>query len=209
MATSAYLSKKEKKIELGYWDVIAEIKWKQGFVCTEPKCKSSEYYLIKNNYARRCKKCGYEETPIMNTAFEDSKIPVFKKMSILFTMQNNIYQTVRGFEQAWRIPIAKLAKINSVNENSVTLFFKKVYTFIYEYDKKQILNSFIDNPKHAWLPDYSPSSDFEYTFTKGLKTEQQMQIYSCLFDLLMEKTLPRSEIYILCRLVTGEEIYNY
>ena len=163
--------------------MISDIKWQNGYACRECGCK--DFYLIKRNYARRCKnkKCNYEESAILNTAFADSKIPVHVKVDILLWVQYNISDTAR------RMPIAKLAKDYDINENTISLFFNKIYKFI-NIKKGDEADMFENVPRRYY---------------RGL-TVQKANVYACLYELLMDDTLPHTEKFILTRLVSGEEL---
>ena len=66
--------------------ILAEEKWKHGFVCT--KCGSTNYCKGKSNYSRRCTRCKKEESATANTAFHRCKIPINLAMEIAFLVCN-------------------------------------------------------------------------------------------------------------------------
>ena len=53
---------------------LAEIKWMKPYKCK--KCESTTFFAGKTSYARRCTKCGYDESVTTNTLFHNSKIPI-------------------------------------------------------------------------------------------------------------------------------------
>ncbi|MDD3102486.1 MAG: IS1595 family transposase [Patescibacteria group bacterium] len=53
---------------------IANLKWANGWECS--RCGNKDYYLISKRHLTRCKKCGYEESFIVNTLMERTKKPL-------------------------------------------------------------------------------------------------------------------------------------
>ncbi len=54
--------------------VIAEEKWKDGFVCR--KCGNTNYCQGKTLYSRRCTRCKSDESATANTIFNHCRIPI-------------------------------------------------------------------------------------------------------------------------------------
>lgn len=63
---------------------LAEIKWQKGFSCI--KCENSTYNTGRAPYSRRCTKCGYEESVLFNTIFQNSRIPINKAFYLVYLM---------------------------------------------------------------------------------------------------------------------------
>jgi hypothetical protein len=61
---------------------LAEMKWRKGYSCG--KCKNTKYSEGKTLYSRRCSKCNYEESAVLNTIFSRVKFPLSKAFYILF-----------------------------------------------------------------------------------------------------------------------------
>ncbi|OKS86606.1 7TM diverse intracellular signaling domain-containing protein [Mucilaginibacter polytrichastri] len=61
---------------------LAEIKWTKGFECV--KCNNTTYHEGRAPYSRRCTKCGYEESVLFNTIFQNSRIPINKAFYLLY-----------------------------------------------------------------------------------------------------------------------------
>lgn len=54
--------------------VLADIKWRDGFVCR--KCGHTHYCKGKKPHSRRCTKCKTEESAVAHTVFHRCKIPL-------------------------------------------------------------------------------------------------------------------------------------
>lgn len=63
---------------------LAEIKWTKGFKCI--KCANATYHQGRAPYSRRCTKCGYEESVLFNTIFQNSRIPINKAFYLVYLM---------------------------------------------------------------------------------------------------------------------------
>lgn len=71
--------------------LLAEIKWANGFHCI--KCANLNYHDGRAPYSRRCTKCGYEESVLFNTIFQNSRIPInkaFYLVYLIYTSKGNI-----------------------------------------------------------------------------------------------------------------------
>jgi hypothetical protein len=62
--------------------LLAEIKWANGFHCI--KCNNATYHDGRAPYSRRCTKCGYEESVLFNTIFQNSRIPINKAFYLIY-----------------------------------------------------------------------------------------------------------------------------
>lgn len=58
------------------------------------KCKSDEFYNMKDPFFRRCKKCGYRESLTANTIFQNIKFPIVKAFYILYLVSTGRELTV-------------------------------------------------------------------------------------------------------------------
>lgn len=63
-------------------EIIANIKWKDGFVCRS--CGNTNYCKGKGELSRRCTRCKKEESVTANTLFHRCKIPISKAMEMAF-----------------------------------------------------------------------------------------------------------------------------
>jgi transposase-like protein len=68
-------------------DFLINQKWENGFACI--KCKHTLY--MKGEYARdrRCKKCGYNESPTANTLFHSIKLSLPLAFEMVFRISVN------------------------------------------------------------------------------------------------------------------------
>lgn len=63
---------------------IAEVKWKNGFVCRN--CGHTNYCEGKTASSRRCTRCKKEESASAHTIFHNIKFPVNKAFYIAYTV---------------------------------------------------------------------------------------------------------------------------
>ncbi|QNK64665.1 chromosome partitioning protein ParA [Pedobacter sp. PAMC26386] len=61
---------------------LSELKWSIGYTCR--KCTNKCFLAGFLPYSRRCTKCGYDESVIAHTIFQNSKIPINKAFYMLF-----------------------------------------------------------------------------------------------------------------------------
>lgn len=62
--------------------LLSEIKWADRFSCI--KCSNESYHNGRAPYSRRCTKCGYEESVLYNTIFQNSRIPINKAFYLVY-----------------------------------------------------------------------------------------------------------------------------
>jgi hypothetical protein len=63
---------------------LAELKWADGFSCI--KCANVTYHNGRAPHSRRCTKCGYEESVLFQTIFQNNRIPINKAFYIVYLM---------------------------------------------------------------------------------------------------------------------------
>jgi hypothetical protein len=63
---------------------LADIKWANGFACI--KCGNEEYRSGRAPHSRRCTKCNYEESVLLNTIFQNNRIPINKAFYLVYLM---------------------------------------------------------------------------------------------------------------------------
>ncbi len=68
-------------------EYLFSLKWAKGFVCS--KCKYNKSNQGKKKYSRRCKSCGYEESPTANTLFHKLKFPLQKAFYMSYQLSVN------------------------------------------------------------------------------------------------------------------------
>lgn len=66
---------------------ISGLKWQQGYSCK--KCSNDNFLAGQTLFSRRCTKCGYDESAIWGTIFQNSRIPINKALYMLFLVYNS------------------------------------------------------------------------------------------------------------------------
>ncbi len=67
---------------LSCYRFLETLKWEQGFTCS--KCKNDKYFEGSQKFARRCTRCGYNESVTANTIFQGIKFPIEKAFFITY-----------------------------------------------------------------------------------------------------------------------------
>ncbi len=68
--------------ELSCYRLIEELKWEKGFTCRQ--CNNDKYFSGSQKFARRCTKCGYNESITAYTIFHHLKFPIEKAFYIAY-----------------------------------------------------------------------------------------------------------------------------
>jgi hypothetical protein len=63
---------------------LSELKWTSGYHCL--KCTNETYKYGRAPYSRRCTRCGYEESVLFNTIFQNNRIPINKAFYLVYLM---------------------------------------------------------------------------------------------------------------------------
>jgi hypothetical protein len=63
---------------------LSDLKWTSGYNCL--KCSNETYKYGRAPYSRRCTKCGYEESVLFNTIFQNNRIPINKAFYLVYLM---------------------------------------------------------------------------------------------------------------------------
>lgn len=122
-ATSSWMSKKEitfEEFKVMFPDDVscikhlAKTKWKKEYKCK--KCGNTKYTEGKVFKAKRCTKCGYDETPTSNTIFSRTKIPIQKA----FYLAYKIYHT-NG-----KVKVSNLSKELDLNPSTAKYYKDRV-----------------------------------------------------------------------------------
>ena len=93
---------------------LEELKWQNGFVCK--KCGNDTYVAGDKVFARKCRKCKYNESVTTNTLFQGVKFPIEKAF----------YITYRTFSDTDKITVEELANLVDIRTATVWAFRKKV-----------------------------------------------------------------------------------
>lgn len=94
-------------------DILATFKWKEGYHCQ--KCNNEKYIEDPTTFARRCTKCGYNESPTAFTIFKGIKFPLPKALFIVYTHLNEENHT-----------LDEMAHILQMRRNTVWQFKHKI-----------------------------------------------------------------------------------
>ncbi|MDF2457313.1 MAG: chromosome segregation ATPase [Cytophagaceae bacterium] len=100
--------------EAACYRFLEELKWQDGFVCK--KCGNDTYVAGDKVFARKCKKCKYNESVTTNTLFQGVKFPIEKAF----------YITYRTFSDTDKITVEELANLVDIRTATVWAFRKKV-----------------------------------------------------------------------------------
>lgn len=103
---------------------LENLKWEHGFRCR--KCANEKYFDGANKFARRCTRCGYNESITAYTIFHSIKFPIEKAFYIA-------YLTVVG-NKAYTLD--SLAEQLGLRINTLWSFKHKVVERIQELEKK-------------------------------------------------------------------------
>ncbi|MBV6647387.1 MAG: receptor [Cyclobacteriaceae bacterium] len=96
---------------------LAEHKWRFGYICK--KCKNDKWFEGSAPQARRCTKCGYNETATIGSIFHGVKFPLNKAFYILYTQIN--YE---------KISLSELSDVLELRKNTIWSFKKKIEEFL-------------------------------------------------------------------------------
>ena len=107
---------------------LAELKWDDGYECR--KCSNTHFSIGHTPYSRRCTKCGYQESVIFNTIFQNTRIPINKAFYMIFL----IYST-KG-----KISSHKLSEILSIRQSTCWAYSARIKKIMDER-KKEIRNA--------------------------------------------------------------------
>lgn len=94
-------------------DILADFKWKDGYHCQ--KCNNEKYIEDTLTFARRCTKCGYNESATAFTIFKGIKFPLPKALFIVYSHLNEENHT-----------LDEMAYILEMRRNTVWQFKHKI-----------------------------------------------------------------------------------
>jgi hypothetical protein len=103
---------------------LEQLKWGNGFQCR--KCGNEKYFKGSQKFARRCTRCGYNESITAYTIFHSIKFPIEKAFYIA-------YLTVTGKKEH---TLEELADKLSVGLNTVWSFRNKVQLRLSELENR-------------------------------------------------------------------------
>ncbi|MBX2946157.1 MAG: transposase [Cyclobacteriaceae bacterium] len=109
---------------LSCYRFLENLKWENGFSCK--KCGNEKFFNGAAKFARRCSRCGYNESITAFTIFQGLKFPIEKAFYIA-------YLTVNGKRGS---TLEALAQKLDLGTNTVWAFKTKVKTRITDLEKK-------------------------------------------------------------------------
>ncbi|PGH38370.1 MAG: receptor, partial [Candidatus Nephrothrix sp. EaCA] len=110
--------------ELSCYRFLEEVKWKEGYVCH--KCKNQKFFVGAQKFARRCTRCGYNESITAFTIFQGIKFPIEKAFYIAYlcvsannelTLEALSKQLSIGLNTAWAFRHKTLERLNEMKES--------------------------------------------------------------------------------------------
>jgi hypothetical protein len=107
---------------------LSDLKWVKGYECR--KCSNTNYCSGHLPYSRRCTKCGYEESVIAYTVFQNTRIPINKAFYMIFLM----YST-KG-----KISSHKLSEILSIRQSTCWAYSTRIKKLM-DDRKKELRNA--------------------------------------------------------------------
>lgn len=107
---------------------LSELKWANGYACR--KCQNEQYLAGFLPFSRRCTKCGYDESVIAYTIFQNTRIPINKAFYMLFL----VYST-KG-----KISSYKLSELLLIRQGTCWSYNSKMQKIL-EERKKDLKNA--------------------------------------------------------------------
>jgi hypothetical protein len=107
---------------------LSELKWAKGYACR--KCQNIQYLSGFLPFSRRCTKCGYDESVIAYTIFQNSRIPINKAFYMLF-----LVYTTKG-----KISSHKLSQLLLIRQGTCWAYNSKMQKIL-EERKKELKNA--------------------------------------------------------------------
>jgi hypothetical protein len=107
---------------------LADLKWANGYACK--KCANTFFLAGFLPYSRRCTKCGYDESVIAHTLFQNSRIPINKAFYMLF-----LVYTSKG-----KISSHKLSQLLLIRQSTCWTYNSKMQKIL-EERKKDLKNA--------------------------------------------------------------------
>lgn len=107
---------------------LSELKWSKGYKCK--KCSNVNYWAGNSPFSRKCSKCKYDESVVVDTVLQNIRIPANKALYIIFL----VYST-KG-----KISSHKLSEIVKIRQNTCLTYSSKIKKVMAER-KREIENS--------------------------------------------------------------------
>ena len=99
---------------------IADLKWQKGFCCK--KCNNESFLSGQTLFSRRCTRCGYDESVITGTVFQNGRIPITKALYMLFLV----------YSSKGTISSYKLAQILDIRQSTCWTYNSRMQRLFHE-----------------------------------------------------------------------------
>jgi len=128
---------------LACYRFLEQLKWNAGFACR--KCANSKYFDGASKFARRCTRCGYNESITAYTVFHSIKFPIEKAFYIAYlavtgkkaaTLETLSAQLEIGVNAIWGFRKKVLERISELTEHGNEITATKWQDVILDYEEK-------------------------------------------------------------------------
>lgn len=128
---------------LACYRFLEELKWNEGFACR--KCNNNKYFDGSQKFARRCTRCGYNESITAYTVFHGIKFPIDKAFYIAYlavtgkkgaTLEVLSSQLEVGVNAIWGFRKKVLERIAELSEHGSDVTAAKWQDVILDLDQK-------------------------------------------------------------------------
>ncbi len=106
---------------------LDRLKWKAGFRCR--KCNHDNYFESSRLFARRCTRCGYDESVTAHTVFQGLRFPISKAFYLVFVELH--------FPN--RFTLDQLAAVLALRRNTIWSFRRKIQQLLSQSDDKDVI----------------------------------------------------------------------
>ncbi|MBL3654689.1 7TM diverse intracellular signaling domain-containing protein [Fulvivirga sediminis] len=113
--------------KISCYKFLEKLKWGAGYECQ--KCGNTKYSDGQSKLARRCSKCGYDESITSHTVFHRIKFPIEKAFYILYITNNKDVDYT----------LDELSEMLDLRRNTVWNFKKKIESVYQSADSSNIL----------------------------------------------------------------------
>ncbi len=100
--------------EITCFKFLDKLKWENGYQCS--KCANDKYSNGQHKFARRCTRCGSDESITANTIFHRIKFPLLKAFYILYVTNNRKNEST----------LDELSETLDLRRNTIWSFKKKI-----------------------------------------------------------------------------------
>ncbi len=117
---------------LAAYRFLETLKWEQGFQCR--KCANTKYFEGAQKFARRCTKCGYNESITAFTIFQGIKFPLEKAFYIAYlcvvgkkegTLESFAKQLEVGLNTVWAFRTKVMSRLKELEDSGRRLSASK------------------------------------------------------------------------------------